>query len=104
MDRAGAAGPARERAQQKQAQQKQAQQRQAQHKRAQQIGIASAVGGLAGAALAAHRGRAATAAGAVAGAAWMGAAEALARARQRPGEIPALWSRILMSGALAAPF
>ena len=27
----------------------------------------------------------------------------MARARQRPGEIPALWSRILMSGALAAP-
>jgi hypothetical protein len=104
MDRAGAAGPARERAQQKQAQQKQAQQKRAQQKRAQQIGIASAIGGLAGAALTAHRGRAATAAGAVAGAAWMGAAEALARARQRPGEIPALWSRILMSGALAAPF
>jgi hypothetical protein len=59
---------------------------------------------MAGAALAAHRGKAATAAGALAGAAWMGAAEALARARQRPGEIPALWSRILMSGALAAPF
>jgi hypothetical protein len=86
MDRAGAAGPAH------------------QAQRAQQIGIASAIGGLAGAALTAHRGRAATAAGAVAGAAWMGAAEALARARQRPGEIPALWSRILMSGALAAPF
>ena len=86
MDRAGAAGPAQ------------------QAQRAQQIGIASAIGGLAGAALTAHRGRAATAAGAVAGAAWMGAAEALARARQRPGEIPALWSRILMSGALAAPF
>ena len=27
----------------------------------------------------------------------------MARARQRPGEIPALWSRILASGALAAP-
>src|SRR5580658_449312 len=86
MDRAGAAGPAQ------------------QAQRAQQIGIASAIGGLAGAALTAHRGRAATAAGVVAGAAWLGAAEALARARQRPGEIPALWSRILMSGALAAPF
>ncbi len=41
--------------------------------------------------------------GALAGAAGLGAAEAVARARQRPGEIPALWSRILMSGALAAP-
>ena len=27
----------------------------------------------------------------------------MARARQRPGEIPALWARILTSGALAAP-
>jgi len=91
MDRAGAAGSVQQRAQ-------------ARAQRAQQIGFASAIGGLAGAALAAHRGKAATAAGAVAGAAWMGAAEALARARQRPGEIPALWSRILMSGAMAAPF
>ena len=71
--------------------------------RAQQIGTASLIGGLAGAALTAHRGRAATAVGALAGAAGLGAAEAVARARQRPGEIPALWSRILMSGALAAP-
>ena len=61
------------------------------------------IGGLAGAALTAHRGRAAAAIGALAGAAALGAAEAVARARQRPGEIPALWSRILMSGALAAP-
>ena len=71
--------------------------------RAQQIGTASLIGGLAGAALTAHRGRAATAVGALAGAAGLGAAEAVARARQRPGEIPALWARILMSGALAAP-
>jgi hypothetical protein len=71
--------------------------------RAQQIGTASLIGGLAGAALTAHRGRAATAVGALAGAAGLAAAEAVARARQRPGEIPALWSRILMSGALAAP-
>jgi hypothetical protein len=65
--------------------------------------VASVVGGLAGAALTAHRGRAATVAGALAGAAGLGAAEAVARATQREGEIPALWSRILMSGALAAP-
>ncbi|HEX2820570.1 MAG TPA: hypothetical protein VHO07_10455, partial [Streptosporangiaceae bacterium] len=71
--------------------------------RAQQIGIASVIGGLAGAALTAHRGRAAVAVGALAGAAGLGAAEAVARATQRPGEIPALWSRIVMSGALAAP-
>jgi hypothetical protein len=39
----------------------------------------------------------------LAGAAGLATAEAVARARQRQGEIPALWSRILMSGALAAP-
>jgi hypothetical protein len=71
--------------------------------KAQQIGTASGIGALAGVALTAHRGRAAAAIGAVAGAAILGAAEAVARVRQRPGEIPALWSRILMSGALAAP-
>ena len=77
--------------------------RAAEPSRAQQVGTASLIGGLAGAALTAHRGRAATAVGALAGAAGLGAAEAVARARQRPGEIPALWARILMSGALAAP-
>ena len=61
------------------------------------------IGALAGAALTAHRGRRATAIGTLAGAAGLGAAEAVARARQRPGEIPALWARILTSGALAAP-
>ena len=71
--------------------------------RAQQIGVAGAIGGLAGAALTAHRGRTVIAAGALAGATGLGAAEAVARATQRPGEIPALWSRIVMRGALAAP-
>jgi len=71
--------------------------------RAQQIGVAGAIGGLAGAALTAHRGRTAIVTGVLAGAAGLGAAEAVARATQRPGEIPALWSRIVMSGALAAP-
>ena len=71
--------------------------------RAQQVGTAGLIGAVAGAALTAHRGKAATAVGAVAGAAGLGAAEAVARARQRPGEIPAMWSRILASGALAAP-
>ena len=79
------------------------QQSREQQSRAQQIAAASVIGGLAGAALTAHRGRGAAAIGAVAGAAGLGAAEAVARATQRPGEIPALWSRILMSGALAAP-
>jgi hypothetical protein len=71
--------------------------------RAQQIGVAGAIGALAGAALTAHRGRTAIVAGVLAGAAGVGATEAVARATQRPGEIPALWSRIVMSGALAAP-
>jgi hypothetical protein len=71
--------------------------------RVQQVGTAGVIGALAGAALTSHRGRLATVAGALAGAAGLGAAEALARARQRPGQIPAAWSRILMSGALAAP-
>jgi hypothetical protein len=43
------------------------------------------------------------AAAAAAGAAGLGASEALARARQRPGEIPPIWQRIAVSGALAAP-
>src|SRR6202042_1684231 len=33
----------------------------------------------------------------------LGTVETVSRARQRPGEIPELWSRILASGALAAP-
>jgi hypothetical protein len=71
--------------------------------RLQQVGFAGLIGAVAGATLTAHRGRAAAAVGALAGAAGLGAAEAVARARQRPGEIPALWSRILASGAIAAP-
>jgi hypothetical protein len=71
--------------------------------RAQQIGAASVLGGLAGATLAAHRGPRAAALGALAGAAGLSAVDAVARARQRPGEIPALWSRIIASGAVAAP-
>jgi hypothetical protein len=61
------------------------------------------MGALAGAALAAHRGPRAAFAGALAGAAGLSAVDAVARARQRPGEIPALWSRIIASGAVAAP-
>jgi hypothetical protein len=71
--------------------------------RTQQIGFASALGGLAGAALTGHRGVKAALLGATVGAVGLGIAEAVARARQRPGEIPALWARIASSGALAAP-
>jgi hypothetical protein len=41
--------------------------------------------------------------GALGGAAGLAAVDAVARARQQPGEIPALWSRIIASGAVAAP-
>jgi hypothetical protein len=61
------------------------------------------MGALAGAALTSHRGRKAAVAGTLAGAVTVAAVDAVARARQRPGEIPALWSRIVASGALAAP-
>src|SRR5580658_7825362 len=67
------------------------------------MAAAGVIGGVAGAALAAHRGPRAVLAAALAGAGGLAAADAVARARQRPGEIPALWSRILASGALAAP-
>ncbi|KAB2343660.1 hypothetical protein [Actinomadura rudentiformis] len=65
--------------------------------------MAGAIGGLAGAALTGHRGRRAALTGAAAGAIGLGVAEAVARSRQRPGEIPALWQRIAMSGAMSAP-
>jgi len=70
--------------------------------RAQQVAVASVIGAVAGLALTGHRGRGRALLGALAGAAGLGAVEAAARARQRPDEIPALWSRIAMSGALAA--
>jgi hypothetical protein len=72
-------------------------------KRAQQVAVASVIGAVAGLALSGHRGWRRALAGALAGAAGLGAVEAAARARQRPDEIPALWARIAMSGALAAP-
>jgi hypothetical protein len=71
--------------------------------RAGSAGAAGVLGALAGAALAAHRGRRAAVLGALGGAAGLAVVDAVARARQRPGEIPALWSRIIASGAVAAP-
>ena len=65
--------------------------------RAQQVAVASVIGAVAGMAITGRR------AGGLAGAAVLGTIEAAARARQRPDEIPALWARIAMSGALAAP-
>ena len=67
------------------------------------VAFAGVIGGAAGAALAGHRGARAAGAGAVAGAAALAACEAVARARQRPGEIPPLWARIATSAALVAP-
>ena len=71
--------------------------------RKQQVVSASLLGALAGAALTGHRGAQAAVRGAAAGAAFLGATEAVSRARQRPGQNPELWSRILATGALAAP-
>ncbi|HZC27590.1 MAG TPA: hypothetical protein VE287_11250 [Actinopolymorphaceae bacterium] len=67
------------------------------------VAFAGVIGALAGAALAGHRGRRAGGVGAVVGAVGLAVSEAVARARQRPGEIPPLWQRIAMSGALVAP-
>jgi hypothetical protein len=61
------------------------------------------IGALAGAALTSGRSKGRTVAGALAGTAVLIAADSIARSRQQPGEIPALWSRIIASGALAAP-
>ena len=68
-----------------------------------QILTAGVLGAVAGAALRSHRGPRAASAGAIAGAVGVGAVEAVARARQKPGQIPELWSRIVASGAMMAP-
>lgn len=67
------------------------------------VGLACAVGGVAGAAVTAGWGATAIVLGVLIGGTVLGVVEAVARARQRPGEIPALWSRIVMSAALIAP-
>jgi hypothetical protein len=65
--------------------------------------IAGIIGAVAGASITAGRGWTAIAIGAALGGVSLVAVTAVARRRQRPGEIPALWSRIVMSGALMAP-
>lgn len=80
-----------------------ADERGAQADRRRRVITAGVIGGMAGAALAGHRGARAAGVGAVAGAAGLAACEAVARARQRPGEIPPLWARITTSAALVAP-
>ena len=71
--------------------------------RVSEVAFAAALGGLAGASLAARHGRRAVATGALLGAVGLGTSEAIARARQQPHEIPALWQRIASSAAVAAP-
>jgi hypothetical protein len=71
--------------------------------RAGSIGLAGAVGVMAGVALVGDRGRRAAVLGGLVGGVGLAASEAAARARQRPDQIPALWHRIAMSTALAAP-
>ncbi len=61
------------------------------------------IGAAAGLAVTASWGPLAWVVGAVAGALVVAVVGRVARLRQRPGEIPALWSRIVASGALAAP-
>jgi len=68
-----------------------------------QVVTAGVLGAVAGAALRSHRGLRAASAGALVGAVGVGAVEAVARARQKPGQIPELWSRIVASGAMMAP-
>jgi hypothetical protein len=72
-------------------------------KRPGSVGLACAIGAVAGAAITAGWGATAIVVGTLVGGGLLGAGEAVARARQRPGEIPALWSRILMSAAVIAP-
>jgi hypothetical protein len=65
--------------------------------------FAAAVGALAGASLASRRGPRATLLGAAIGGVGLAVSETVARARQRPGDIPPLWQRIAVSTAMAAP-
>jgi hypothetical protein len=67
------------------------------------VAFSAVIGAVAGAALASHRGARAAGVGAIAGAAGLATSERVARARQRPGEIPPLWQRIAVSAALVAP-
>jgi hypothetical protein len=65
--------------------------------------VAAVLGGLAGLSVAGTGSGWAAVLGAVSGAVAVGVADTVARSRQRPGQIPALWSRIMMSGVVAAP-
>lgn len=72
-------------------------------KQAQGIGFSAVMGAAAGAALTAHRGPRGAIKGALLGAGVLAAVDAAAKAMRKPDEIPAIWSRIAASGAIAAP-
>jgi hypothetical protein len=72
-------------------------------RRGQGAAFAAVIGASAGAALAAGRGRRSIVTSSAGGAAALALSDVVARALQRPNEIPPLWSRVLASGALAAP-
>jgi len=63
----------------------------------------AAIGALAGLAVTASYGWPVRLVGILAGAVAIAVTDVVARKQQRPGEIPALWSRIIMSAALMAP-
>ncbi len=65
--------------------------------------FAAGMGAVAGAALGSGGGPRRTTVTAAAGAVALAATDALAKRRQKPNEIPALWSRIAASAALASP-
>jgi hypothetical protein len=74
-----------------------------QQDRVQAAGFAALIGAAAGAALAAGRGPRPVFGSAAVGGLAMAGIDALARARQRPNEIPPFWGRLAATTALAAP-
>jgi hypothetical protein len=66
------------------------------------VAFSAVAGALGGVCLTTRWGPAAMAVGAALGAIVLATTDAVARARQRPNQIPALWSRIVASGAFAA--
>src|SRR4249920_619349 len=67
------------------------------------VGVVATIGGIAGASLAAHRGRRSAALAALVGAVGLGASEAVARNVRKEGEVVPLWQRIAVSSAMVAP-
>jgi len=64
---------------------------------------AAVIGAVAGVSLTTRWGWWAMLIGGLAGAVALACSDVVARSRQRPGQIPALWSRIIAAGAIAAP-